>query len=170
MQEAKARRECETHQEKQRKKEWNRAEEKRGDDKKRGFGAEEVKRVEVQRVRVAWAVYERRWATLLLGGAEPLTFWDIPWPVLQPPSNVHDITPEAIAGFILSGFHSEGIPRRERVKEALRRWHPDRFERLRSRVTLGEWVVVEYGVGVVARCLNRLLESDNFTINSTGAR
>lgn len=164
MQEAKGRREREM-QDKRRKAEWKREEEKRAKDKERNFGAEEMKRLDAQRMRGAWAIYERRWAALLLGGGEPLTFWNIPWPVLHPPRSVRDITPEAVATFILSGLHSEGIPRRERVRDALRRWHPDRFGRLIPRITPDDWAVVEYGVGVVVRCLNGLLESENFVVN-----
>lgn len=170
MHKAKTQRERETQEEGQRTAEWKWGEEKRADNKKRSFAAEEMKRAEVHRVKVAWAVYERSWANLLLGGAETLTFWNIPWPVLQPPQSVRDITPEAIAGFLLSGFHSERIPRRERVREALKRWHPDRFGRLRSRITPDEWASVECGAGVVIRCLNRLLESDNSVANGTGTR
>lgn len=153
--------------ERRRKTECRREEEKRTKDKQRNFGAEEMKRLEAQRVRGAWAVYEQRWAALLPGGGEPLTVWSIPWPVLHPPRSVRDITPEAVSAFILSGLHSEGIPRKERVRDALRRWHPDRFGRLISRITQDDWAVVEYGVGVVVRCLNGLLESENFVVDGT---
>lgn len=167
------RREREMQEERRRKADWKRAEEKRMRDEERRVRAEEMRRREVQRVRDAWMVYERRWAALLGSGGhggEALTFWNIPWPVLHPPRSVHDITSDAVSSFILSDFYSEGIAKRERVREALRRWHPDRFGRLKGRVRAEEWAVVEYGVGVVVRCLNKLLEQESLAVGGMGPR
>lgn len=155
-----------------RERERERAEaEKRAREHVRKLRAEEMRRAEAQRMRDTWTVYERRWAAILSGGGgggvndgEVLSFWNIPWPLLHPPRSVHDITPASISSFILSASHSEGIPRRERVREALRRWHPDRFGRLKGRVRKDEWDVVEWGVGVVVRCLNRLLELESLSV------
>ncbi|KAI0298631.1 hypothetical protein BC826DRAFT_887994, partial [Russula brevipes] len=86
-----------------------------------------------------------------------LRFKSVPWPTIVPPRNVADITPAAISKFIFSSAHSEGMSRKERIKNALRRWHPDRFGRVLSRVDEKDKGAVERGVGVVARCLNELL-------------
>jgi hypothetical protein len=89
-----------------------------------------------------------------------LRFKSIPWPTTVPPRSVADITPAAIAKFIFSPAHSGGMGRKERIKCALRRWHPDRFGRVLGRVDEKDKEAVERGVGIVARCLNDLLAQE----------
>jgi hypothetical protein len=126
--------------------------------------AEEQKRVERRSQEEAWKAYERRWTTIAIAGdhgGSPLRFKSIPWPTTVPPRSVADITPAAIAKFIFSPAHSEGMGRKERIKCALRRWHPDRFGRVLGRVDGKDKEAVERGVGIVARCLNGLLAQEN---------
>lgn len=47
---------------------------------------------------------------------------------------------------------------KDRVRSALRRWHPDRFGRILAKVRDEDKARVEEGVGLVVRCLNDLLE------------
>ncbi|KAI9509493.1 hypothetical protein F5148DRAFT_978197 [Russula earlei] len=108
----------------------------------------------------AWRAYERRWMAVA-SDRRQLKFKSIPWPTTGPPRNVAEITPDAIARFVLSPAHSEGMSRKERIKGALRRWHPDRFGRVLSRVDEKDRREVERGVGIVARCLNDLLAREN---------
>jgi hypothetical protein len=89
-----------------------------------------------------------------------LAFEDIPWPLTVPPSSVEDITPEVIAGFLLSPAHSRAIGIKERLRSAQLRWHPDRFRRLLPRVDESDKAAVEEGAGIVARCLNELMERE----------
>jgi len=122
---------------------------------------ERRERARVDRAVVdAWARYEGAWGSLVSGGTEELSFESIPWPLVGRPRSVEDITQEAIAAFLLSPSHSSGMSRKERLKSALLRWHPDRFRRVLRRVGDGDRVVVEEGVGVVARCLNILMEKE----------
>ncbi|KAI0311616.1 hypothetical protein OF83DRAFT_1068492 [Amylostereum chailletii] len=127
--------------------------------------AEEVARTEKRRVREAWAVYEDRWRALRSPESRPskqnLTFASIPWPVFAPPRSAADITAGAVEKFILSPAHSEGVARRDRIRDALRRWHPDNLGSiaLRKRLEM-EKRAVEDAVGAVARCLNELLTSE----------
>jgi hypothetical protein len=126
--------------------------------------AEEQKQMERRSQEEAWKAYERRWTTITIagdhGGSSPLRFKSIPWPMTVPPKSVADITPVAIAKFIFSPAHSEGMGRKERIKCALRRWHPDRFGRVLGRVDGKDKEAVERGVGIVARCLNDLLAQE----------
>jgi len=55
----------------------------------------------------------------------------------------------------------EEMVQKERIKSALRRWHPDRFGRVLGRVDEKDKEAVERGVGIVARCLNDLLAQEN---------
>ncbi|KAH6913977.1 hypothetical protein BKA70DRAFT_1260046 [Coprinopsis sp. MPI-PUGE-AT-0042] len=129
-------------------------------------------------VSESWNRYEDGWKALSnpspvqqlgsTGGSDdgqqetgrPLTFEDIPWPLTVPPTSVEDITPEVIAGFLLSPAHSRAIGIKERLRSAQLRWHPDRFRRLLPRVDESDKVAVEEGAGIVARCLNELMERE----------
>ena len=122
--------------------------------------AERQKQSERRSQEEAWKAYERRWTTIASGSGQ-LKFKSIPWPTTVAPRNVGEITPDAIKKFVFSPAHSEGMSRKERIKSALRRWHPDRFGRVLSRVGEKDKGAVERGVGIVARCLNELLAQEN---------
>ena len=140
-------------QERRRRREQQLAEEQRA-------RAEKQKQLERRNQEEAWKTYERRWATVT-GDSSQLRFKSVPWPSTVPPRTVAEITPVAIAKFILSPAHSEGMSRKERIRSALRRWHPDRFGRILGRVDEKDKDAVEKGVGIVARCLNDLLAQEN---------
>ena len=122
--------------------------------------AEKQKQLERQSQEEAWKAHERRWTTIT-SDSSPLRFKSIPWPTTVQPRNVVEITPVAITKLILSPAHSEGMSRKERIRNALLRWHPDRFGRVLGRVDEKDREAVERGVGIVARCLNELLAQEN---------
>jgi hypothetical protein len=103
----------------------------------------------------AWANYESRWSTLA-SSKEELDFKRIPWPVIVPPRNPADITRDAIVALLFSNLHSQTQTRKERIRAAQLRWHPDRFRRFLGRVSESDKAAVEEGVGIIARCLNEL--------------
>lgn len=111
----------------------------------------------------AWQAYQERWTTLNgeTSASDPLTFRTIPWPTLAKPKVAEDISPSRVTMFLLSPLHSEDQTRKERIKSALRRWHPDRFGRLLGRVVDEDKEAVEKAVGTVVRCLNNLLEKED---------
>lgn len=113
-----------------------------------------------QAERSAWQEYETKWSSLLSSDDtdHPLTFDMIPWPLIIPPKDVDDLRPGRIAIFLFSAQHSAGQSRKDRIRAALRRWHPDRFGRILARVEEGNKAKVEEGAGAVVRCLNNLLE------------
>jgi hypothetical protein len=136
----------------------------------------EARALEKKMFEEAWSIYESRWmlltfATRSIGppptsgvqqtstaGHLTLSFYDIPWPLLQLPRSCHDITAEAIRRFLASEHHTSEKTHRERVKEALLRWHPDRFgSRILEHVREGQRDEVRKGVDIVVRCLNELL-------------
>ncbi|KAK2463215.1 hypothetical protein APHAL10511_004870 [Amanita phalloides] len=104
----------------------------------------------------AWTGYETRWAAMQ-GSRDPLTFLSIPWPVLSAPDQPESMELADIASFLLSPAHSQAQTRRERIRAAQLRWHPDRFRRYMGRVAETDKAAVEEGVGIVARCLNDLV-------------
>ncbi|KIP08467.1 hypothetical protein PHLGIDRAFT_18913 [Phlebiopsis gigantea 11061_1 CR5-6] len=82
----------------------------------------------------------------------------VPWPLLSEPRSVEEIRSARVTMFVLSPHHSQGQTTKDRVRSALRRWHPDRFGRILARVKEEDRPQVEVGVGIVVRCLNDLLE------------
>lgn len=107
----------------------------------------------------AWALYEKRW-TSLANSAQPLTFAAIPWPTLSKPSSPASLTIRTISSFLLSTHHSANMSPKDRIKQALKRWHPDRFGRILAKAKAEDKVKIEEGAGIVARCLNELLHSE----------
>lgn len=106
----------------------------------------------------AWTTYENRWATLQVSQGERLTFHTIPWPLVYTPSSPSSISNANIAFFLLSPLHSANKSRRERIREAMQRWHNDKFDpRILPRVIERDRDAVKEGVDVVVRCLNDLL-------------
>ncbi|KDQ53553.1 hypothetical protein JAAARDRAFT_39245 [Jaapia argillacea MUCL 33604] len=106
-----------------------------------------------------WKRYEARWAVITAptSSTDLLGFRTIPWPQVQAPNCPSDISPYAITTFILSPLHSGGQSRKDRIRSALLRWHPDRFRRLLGRVAPRDRQAIEEGVGIVTRCLNDMM-------------
>jgi len=103
----------------------------------------------------AWENYESRWSSLA-SSKEELDFKRIPWPVIVPPRNTADITRDGIVALLFSNLHSQTQTRKERIRAAQLRWHPDRFRRFLGRVPENDKAAVEEGVGIIARYLNEL--------------
>ncbi|KXN85373.1 hypothetical protein AN958_11473 [Leucoagaricus sp. SymC.cos] len=113
----------------------------------------------------AWSRYEGGWETIT-NSTTPLGFEDIPWPTKLVPVTPSDITPNAIVVLLLSPFHSPKQTRKERLRSAQLRWHPDRFRRIMIRVREEDKEAVEEGVGIIARCLNDLMSKEKTPVRS----
>ncbi|KAI0063603.1 hypothetical protein BV25DRAFT_1783438, partial [Artomyces pyxidatus] len=85
-------------------------------------------------------------------------FASIPWPMADAPESVADLQPAFIKHFVASDVHSAGVAQRDRIRDGLRRWHPDKFARILSRVQESDRAAVKEGVLIVTRCLNEMLE------------
>ncbi|KAG9091682.1 hypothetical protein FRC06_000460 [Ceratobasidium sp. 370] len=113
-----------------------------------------------QQARDAWQSYEDRWASLSNSNAPVrLTFHNIPWPVFSPPASVSHLNSRTIGAFILSSLHDGGgATRRERIRTAMRLWHPDKWTgRYMTKVDPRHAQVVKEGVDAVAGALAELL-------------
>ncbi|KAF8829163.1 hypothetical protein F5879DRAFT_934333 [Lentinula edodes] len=104
-----------------------------------------------------WEKYEKQWVSLISTSSEPIKFSDIPWPVQHTVTSPEDLTPTGISAFLLSALHSQNQSRKERIRNAQLRWHPDRFQRVMRRVREEDKGSVAEGVGIVARCLNDMM-------------
>jgi hypothetical protein len=126
-----------------------------------GFATERTQQQsQSQQAREAWQSYEDRWAVLSDSNATTrLTFHNIPWPVFSQPASVSHLNSRTIGAFILSSLHEGGgSTRRERIRNAMRLWHPDKWMgRYMTKVDPRHAQVVKDGVNAVARALTELL-------------
>lgn len=87
-----------------------------------------------------------------------LIWEDFPWPMFKRPKVPDDLTSPAITAYMLSSIHPQDRATKERIKDNIRRWHPDRFNsQLLPKVKESERERVAEGAGSVARILNDVL-------------
>jgi len=105
--------------------------------------------------------HEQQWTWI--SSLPHLEWTDFPWPVLSfsSPMRKDELTLEAVVQYIfapLKARHDRAVVK-DRLKELIKRWHPDRFETkyLALIVGLHEREKVREGAGTVARILNDLL-------------
>ena len=82
------------------------------------------------------------------------------WPVFKRPSEPEEMTTSAISAYVLSKYGPDANTKspKDRIKDQLKRWHPDKFEtRILPRVAEDEREKVKTGAGVVVRGLNEML-------------
>jgi len=106
----------------------------------------------------AWKGYEQQWARITGSTEGPLSFATIPWPTVIKPTDATGITKDSIREFLLTRHHSKDVSNKDRIRAALKLWHPDKFKRTLDRVEEQERARVEEAAGVVARYLNGLME------------
>ncbi|KAK0439336.1 hypothetical protein EV421DRAFT_1820291 [Armillaria borealis] len=109
-----------------------------------------------------WNAYEKAWQDLVSSNS-PLRFSDIPWPVTAivffP---ISDITMAKVEDVLLGDLRVRGcvVTRKERIRNSLLRWHPDKMTAILSRVVQEDIGDVENGIGIVVRCLHHLNSKD----------
>ena len=123
-----------------------------------------------------WMGYEDRWrASLVTGrgrtGSSPLDsaddqdrdqgmrFRDVAWPVAKPPESPDELTVGTVREFVLSPLRRKDISpskRKDRIRQLLLRYHPDKTAFLLSRVAEEEKERVREGVNNVFMSLKSL--------------
>lgn len=107
--------------------------------------------------------HERQWPKLAT--LDQLRWFNFPWPMLKMPSDPDEITSNAVSAYILSPHYPDkdkSKPTKDRIKDHIRRWHPDRFDtKLLVKVVDSEKEKVKEGAGSVVRNLNDLLMRSN---------
>ena len=129
---------------------------------------------ESRRMGYAREEYGIRWRELLstTRESETLGFDDIPWPVAAAQRQkresgvprrsiitVDELTAEAITAFLLpTGKEFEKEKRKEKLRESILRFHPDKFEgRFMRFVKEDDREKVKEAIGQVSRVLNSLM-------------
>ncbi|KIJ39062.1 hypothetical protein M422DRAFT_210577 [Sphaerobolus stellatus SS14] len=119
----------------------------------------------------AWEYYEARWRIVTAPDSAEMLFGfrDIPWPLFEVPDGIEGLSKEGIEGFLTEGLEKEeeGKTRKEKIREALLKWHPDKFEgKMGGRLNRKEKEMILEGVGIVARCLNDMMATLNNSAKS----
>lgn len=100
--------------------------------------------------------YDRRWVELLNSKSVDLGFGDVPWPV-RDKLEIPQLTAEAISAFLFPS--GSGRMRKEVLREAMLRFHPDKFEgRVMPRIRSEDRDSVREGANAVARAVMVLME------------
>lgn len=117
-------------------------------------------------------LYDVRWKELLAAGEKLLSFTDIPWPITLPDADrrrsrgvsLEDLTVDTISAFLLpsegdrAGDADAAKRRKEKLRETMLRFHPDKFEgRILRHVRESDRETVKEAVGIVARIVNGLM-------------
>jgi len=90
-----------------------------------------------------------------------LPLLSIPFPVAQAHPSAAQITAQTVAQFLLSPQHSQIKSRKLRLKEAMLRWHPDKFDqKWINKVPESQRAAVKECVGATARSLSALMERE----------
>ena len=105
-----------------------------------------------------WKTYEGGWAKISGNTQERLSFATMPWPTVKQPADATGITKDSVRQLLLSHHHSKEVSNKDRIRAALKLWHPDKFKRTLDRVEDKDKALVEEAAGAVARCLNGLME------------
>ncbi|KAG6332734.1 hypothetical protein ID866_6359 [Astraeus odoratus] len=161
--------ECESAARKQSEIEWVRAggvlrDAHGGRDKTRteGIRAEIRLQEDGRRKLQRWERYEAR-CRALAEAASPLTFFDFPWPLLEPltEKRVEMLTTSAVGSFLFESLNVKGCSstRRDRIRTSLLRWHPDKVSSLLNRVVPEDIEIVREGIHRVFRSLKTLQDA-----------
>ena len=102
--------------------------------------------------------HNRRWKDII-PQTDTLGWASVPWPTLRLSHGPEDLTPAAINAYIRSEHYwPGGKTLRDRVKDQLRRWHPDRFNiNVLRKTREADRERVKLGSGIVVRTLNDIL-------------
>ncbi|KAF9041324.1 hypothetical protein BJ165DRAFT_1612892 [Panaeolus papilionaceus] len=109
--------------------------------------------------------HERQWNQLSSPSDTPLTWRDFPWPIMKPAFSPDDLSAIFINAYIQSPhWPDKNKSFKDRIRDLIKRWHPDRFEtKFLPKVLESEREKVQQGAGNVARNLNELLNKQNET-------
>ncbi|KIK97603.1 hypothetical protein PAXRUDRAFT_135974 [Paxillus rubicundulus Ve08.2h10] len=91
----------------------------------------------------------------------PLIWEDFPWPMFKRPKGPDDLTAPGIIAYMLSPIHPQDRGTKERIKDSIKKWHPDRFQLHLQKVKADEWEKVNEGGGSVTRILTDLLRAQD---------
>lgn len=117
------------------------SQEKRQREETRKLEEESRRRQQEIRARMmqqAFEAYNAAWSVLASESTlapKNLQFRDIPWPVHPQPRSSDEITIDAISTFLFSSDHSPEKSRKQRMRDAIFLYHPDRFNKWAAKIS-----------------------------------
>jgi hypothetical protein len=164
MWERRHKQEVEEQQRREREREERKAQEKKQRRNQARLEEENRRERRERKTRMASETFEQylsSWTALTSNSSSQrvIAFKDIPWPMNPRPHSASDVTGEAISSFLLSESHSTNRPRKQRIRDALLIYHPDRFDKWVSMVADDtEKAKAREVAGEIVRILNSLAE------------
>ncbi|VDC00328.1 unnamed protein product [Peniophora sp. CBMAI 1063] len=111
----------------------------------------------LRRVDGARDAYEAAWTKLShppTDSQPDMRISDIPWPVFDTVNDAAALTPDALSSFLLP----EGVNRKEKLRQTMLRFHPDKFEaRVLVRVIEADRERVQECLGAVVQAVGDLM-------------
>ena len=119
---------------------------------------------EVERQRVArWEAHQARWHTMQ-SSSSPITFIDFPWPVAERLAcrDLSPLTHRAVSEFLFEGLavRANTTTKKEKIRSALLRWHPDKIAFVLTRVVSDDLELVREGIHVVFGVFKALQDTE----------
>lgn len=119
---------------------------------------------EMERQRIArWEAYEARWRAMQSSTA-PITFVEFPWPLGERVArrDLSALTRRAVSEFLFQGLavRTNTTKKRERIRSALLRWHPDKISIVLTCVALDDLELVREGIHIVFGILKTLQDAE----------
>ena len=130
--------------------------------KERERQARTSKNLNEKEIVALFAEHDRQWSRLKT--LDDLGWDHFPWPMFKKPTEPEELTSVGISSYVLSPYHptDKSKASRDRVRDHIKKWHPDRFEtKLLRKVREEEREKVREGAGLVARNLNEMLTHSN---------
>lgn len=131
---------------------------------------------EERTLKRAWEKYDKEWEMLAISIRPTksftfrkisFTFLDVPWPILRDTDTkeplrmeLGHLTTAAIERFLLHPLRAPCKSRRDKLRDAVLRFHPDKFSRYLHRIVEEDRARVQEGVIIVTKCLNELMGSE----------
>lgn len=110
-----------------------------------------------RRVDAVRDAYEAAWTNLSKPSVETVPYLkmaDVPWPVFDTVQDASVLTADALSSFLLP----EGVNRKDRLRQTMLRFHPDKFEaRVLIRVVEADKDRVREALGAVVRAVGELM-------------
>lgn len=113
-----------------------------------------VAQEKLEGVKTAWKTYSKFWHQEAI-----LQFSSVTWPMVVQPKRPQEIELAKIREFLLSPHLSDGRSDKQRVKDAMLLWHPDKFGNILRRLGSEETKEVLEGADIVAKHLSAILQT-----------
>lgn len=118
---------------------------------------------EWKRLILLWEAYDTNWRNVLLS-QNTVSFSDIPWPTMEPVTNINELKAKEVLRFFRNSLFIPGhkATKKDRLRASLVRWHEDKLGRVMARISPRDLDDVKQGVSLVFQTIyNELNDPQN---------